>query len=61
MAAQVWSCPCADRANCIGPDRLQVLELYEYRKKFQQFAGSDGGMRDAARVEMEGHYSSRSR
>eukprot|EP00965_Chrysotila_dentata_P092277 3046243-Pleurochrysis_carterae.AAC.1 len=61
MAAQAWSCPCVDRANCIGPDRLEVLELYKYRKKFLQCAGSDGGKRDAARVEMEGHYSSRSR
>lgn len=62
IAAQAWQCPCKDRANCIGRDRIpDVLQLYEYRKTFQTTAGGEGGFRDATRKEMESHYSSATR
>ena len=54
-AAQAWTCPCADRVNCIGEDRLKTLELYDYRKKFQTTCANGGGKRDATRKEMEQH------
>ena len=41
--------------NCISEDRLNVLELYEYRKKFLTTCANDGGKRDAARKEMAQH------
>ena len=44
-----------DRQNCISEDRLNVLELYEYRKKFLTTCANDGGKRDAARKEMAQH------
>lgn len=52
-AAQDWCCPCTDRRNCIGHERLPVTELYEYRKHFRTSARSDGGFRDACRAELE--------
>lgn len=55
-AAQRWACPCPDRANCIGEDRLSVIDLYEYRKKFRTTCAASGGLRDAARKELEEHY-----
>ena len=56
-AAQAWSCPCGDRENCIGADRLCVLKLYDYRQQFRQTrAKENGGLRDATRKELEGHY-----
>ena len=55
LAAQNWSCPCADRSNCISADRLSVLELYEYRKKFLTTCANEGGKRDATRKEMSQH------
>ena len=57
QAAQAWECPCADRFNCIGEERLSFLKLYEYRKSWQTTAApAGGGMRDMARQELEGHY-----
>lgn len=55
-SAQQWECPCVDRANCIGEDRISILDLYEYRKKFRTSAAVHGGLRDAARQELEHHY-----
>jgi hypothetical protein len=55
-AAQEWSCPCTDRTNCIGADRLNLIKLYEHRKRFQTTAAGKGGLRDANRAEMQGHY-----
>lgn len=56
QAAQRWECPCPDRANCIGSDRLSVLDLYDYRKRFRTTAKSHGGFRDAARKELDDHF-----
>lgn len=55
-AAQEWDCPCVDCRNCIGSERIPLLHLYEYRKKFRTTAKSSGGFRDAARSEMEVRY-----
>ena len=55
VAVQEWKCPCTDRQNCIGADRLCILQLYEHRQRFREGAGS-GGMRDALRDELQGHY-----
>lgn len=56
MAAQNWSCPCTDQSNCIGPERISVLELYEHRKKFLTTCKSRGGKRDAWASDMKEHY-----
>ena len=56
QAAQSWSCPCTDRVNCIGADRLDVLQLYSYRQSFRQSACAGGGLRDATSDELRGHY-----
>lgn len=53
MAAQDWVCPCSDRKNCIGIDRLSVLELYDHRKDFQTTAQTQGGFRDATRKALQ--------
>ena len=60
-AAQAWDCPCLDRRNCIGSERIPVLHLYEYRKKFRTTAKGTGGFRDTARKEMEERYDISSR
>lgn len=52
----MWSCPCTDRDNCIGAERIDVLKLYEYRKHFRTTAHSKGGLRDASRRELELRY-----
>ena len=56
MAAQNWSCPCTDQSNCIGPERISVLELYEHRKKSLTTCKSRGGKRDAWASDMKEHY-----
>ena len=56
LAAQTWVCPCPDRRNCIGSERVPLLDLYEHRKAFRTKAGAKGGLRDANRIEMQGHY-----
>lgn len=62
QAAQAWTCPCADRVNCIGKDRLQnVLDLYDHRKKFRTTAHTRGGLRDACRDELQRQYDPSSR
>ena len=39
QAAQAWTCPCPDRANCIAADRgVSVLEPYEYHKNSRPHA-----------------------
>ena len=58
-AAQEWSCPCLDR-DCIGADRLKLAALYEHRKDFRTKAAAKGGLRDANRLEMQGHYDQQS-
>ena len=60
-AAQQWICPCKDRDNCIGKDRITVLQLYEHRKQFRTTAASRGGLRDTNRTQMEQHYDKNSR
>eukprot|EP00965_Chrysotila_dentata_P184811 6101616-Pleurochrysis_carterae.AAC.1 len=55
-AAQAWSCPCPDRRNCIGAERINSQYLFEYRKTFLTTTHRRGGMRDAMRTELEGHY-----
>jgi len=55
-AAQEWECPCLDRRNCIGSERISVLELYDYRKNWRlSVAPNEGGQRDCARKELDGH------
>lgn len=56
IAAQKWKCPCADRANCIGDERLKVLDLYEHRKQFRCGAPARNGYRDSARDDMAQRY-----
>ena len=56
MAAQRWECPCKDRVSCIGQERLKTMELYEFRKAFRTTAATLGGMRDASRKDMAGHF-----
>ena len=59
VAAQAWICPCLDRVNCIGQERLpNIFDLYEHRKKFQSCNRAGGGMRDGMRDLMANHYSS---
>ena len=58
-AAQEWVCPCKDRRNCIGQERLPVTELFEYRKHFRTTASE--GLRDANRRQMEAHFDGRSK
>ena len=55
-AAQEWPCPCHDRHSCIGSDRLQITELYDYRRQFRTTAHKHNGMRDASRKDLEAHY-----
>ena len=55
-AAQNWDCPCPDRRNCIGAERLSVLDLFEHRKKFRTTAHGRGGYRDACRCNLQAHY-----
>ena len=56
-AAQAWSCPCDDRHNCIGADRIQLTQLYEYRKEFRTTTSqNNGGLRDACRKMLGNHY-----
>ena len=55
-AAQAWECPCLDRRNCIGSERIPLLHLYEHRKLFRTTAKGSGGFRDTARKEMEERY-----
>lgn len=57
LAAQSWTCPCRDRKNCIGTDRLHsVLELYDHRKAFRTTAHLRGGYRDACREDMQQRF-----
>ena len=54
QAAQSWECPCTDRRNCIGSERItNIFQLYEYRKHFRTTAAQKGGLRDACRKEMD--------
>ena len=55
-AAQAWECPCLDRRNCIGSERIPLLHLYEHRKLFRTTAKGSGGFRDTARKDMEERY-----
>lgn len=50
-----WSCPCADRRNCIGAERVDIFKLYEFRKAFHQQTGT-ASRRDAMRKELQCHY-----
>ena len=61
LAAQQWVCPCPDRVNCIGKDRIDVIQLHNHRKQFRTTAGSRGGLRDANRTQMQQHYDKNSR
>ena len=58
-AAQEWSCPCLDRRNCIGQERLDMFKLYEFRKDFK-VKHKVSSMRDAMRAELQAHYDSSS-
>ena len=62
QAAQEWACPCPDRHNCIGKDRMTTNHLYDHRKHFRtRVVKSNGGLRDANRSDMQGHYAKGSR
>ena len=54
QAIQAWSCPCSDRISCIGPERVNLVELYEARRHFHRDVGNS--RKDKARVLMEAHY-----
>eukprot|EP00965_Chrysotila_dentata_P059118 1962209-Pleurochrysis_carterae.AAC.4 len=56
-AAQAWSCPCKDRVNCIGANRMPNTAVFEVRERFQTTAIHEGGFRDATRKILEQHYS----
>ena len=58
-AAQAWSCPCPDRVNCIGADRLKPEELLIHRKEYLTTLTSN--KRDAARLLLADHYSADTR
>lgn len=61
-AAQAWSCPCRDRQNCIGSDRITPEDLLCHRKSFQQLvAPHEGGLRESMRRRLAEHYSKASR
>lgn len=55
IATQQWLCPCPDRHNCIGADRMSVLQLYEFRKAFRQ-GYKKSSLQDAMRTELQAHY-----
>ena len=59
QAAQAWTCPCSDRRNCIGSERLKPEELLIHRKECQTTRVVN--RRDAARLQMADHYSSDTR
>ena len=60
VAAQQWECPCTDRFNCLSEDRISTLKLYDYRNKFREVSSkAGGGLRDAARTEIEKHWDER--
>ena len=60
-----WRCPCPDR-NCISRERLgseAVIICYEHRKQFRTVTAKKfgrGGLRDAWRAELEGHWDKQS-
>lgn len=57
QAAQAWSCPCEDRRNCIGADRIKPEELLIHRRDFQtSIARNEGGLRDSTRKRLAAHY-----
>eukprot|EP00965_Chrysotila_dentata_P050255 1665225-Pleurochrysis_carterae.AAC.2 len=61
LTAQAWECPCVDRRNFIGSERIKIEALYNYRKAFQTTNISDGGKRDSTCKELDNHYFSASR
>ena len=62
-AAQAWECPCPDRRNCIGNERLPREHLYEHRKAFRMKALAPGGdgLRDSSRIRQAEHFDAASR
>lgn len=57
-AAQAWSCPCKDRRNCIGEERISPIALAIHRKEFQtRLSSKQGDMRDSTRESLAQHYS----
>lgn len=62
LAAQDWCCPCRDRRNCIGRERMKPEQLLLHRKEFQtSVAPFHGGLRDCTRGLLEEHYSKASK
>jgi hypothetical protein len=55
-AAQAWECPCTDRRNCIGAERIRPEDLLVHRKQRQTTATVNS--RDAARLSLAEHFSS---
>ena len=53
-AAQEWSCPCKDRRNCIGPERIRTEDLLVHRKEAQTQLSAN--RRDTVRSKLGGHY-----
>ena len=45
------------RRNCIGGERLKILDLYEHRKAFRTSAAQGRGLRDESRAALQNHYS----
>ena len=59
QAAQNWACPCLDRHNCIGIDRIKLTPLLIHRKETQCNIGSNA--RDAVRLKLGQHYNKESK
>ena len=62
QAAMQWQCPCSkanpDRTtSCLDATRINVVQLYEFRKAFHSRAGRN--LRDTIRDDLERHYDAR--
>lgn len=62
QAAMQWQCPCSkanpDRTtSCLDATRINVVQLYEFRKAFHSRAGRN--LRDTMRDDLERHYDAR--
>ena len=59
QAAQAWECPCEDRPNCIGAERIRPEELLIHRKEICTTLRMN--RRDTLRNRLGEHYSTTQR
>jgi hypothetical protein len=61
QAAQQWQCPCSKGSggtmSCLDSSRINVVQLYDFRKAFHSRAGRN--LRDTMRDDLELHYDAR--